>query len=133
MNIKRTTLLRKIPIERGELYCAIKGNRRLLAKCGAEIEVYEEERTVPIMGRDRAFKKIRYSLVLCDELEFTRSVEEEHLKLVEAFDLKGQVQRPDGIFDTVNLNNLIPTERWSADMWEFSFEGEPDVLKVFGI
>ena len=85
------------------------------------------------MGRNRAFKKIRYSLVLCDELEFTRSVEEEHLKLVEAFDLKGQVQRPDGIFETVNLNNLIPTERWSADMWEFSFEGAPDVLKVFGI
>ena len=81
------------------------------------------------MGRSRAVKKIKYSLVLCDELELTRNVEEEYLKYIEAFDLKGQVQRQDGIFESVNLNNLIPTERWSDDMWEFSFEGIPDVLR----
>ena len=133
MNIKRTTLLRKIPIERCELYCTVKGNRHLLARCEAEIDAYEEERAVPILGRSRAVKKIKYSLVLCDELEFTRNVEEEYLKYIETFDLKGQVQRPDGIFERVNLINLIPTERWSADMWEFSFEGTPDILKVFDI
>ncbi len=133
MNIKRTTLLREIPVERCELYCTVKGNRCLLARCEAEIEVYEEERAVPILGRSRTVKKIKYSLVLCNELELTRNIEEEYLKYIEAFDLKGQIQRYDGIFESVNLNNLIPTERWSADMWEFSFEGVPDVLRAFDI
>ena len=93
MNITRTTLLKTIPLSDGRLSATTGGMRCLLASTVPVLEVYENETTVPILGKDRQIKKMSYSLMLCKDSEFTREVDLEYLQSVTAFDLTAQVQR----------------------------------------
>ena len=106
MNITRTTLLKTIPLSDGRLYATADGMRCLLASTVPVLEVYENETTVPILGKGRQIKKMSYSLVLCKDSEFTREVDNEYLKNITAFDLTAQAQREDGIFEVIRFNNL---------------------------
>ena len=92
MNITRTTLLKTIPLSDGKLYATTGGMRCLLASTVPVLEVYENETTVPILGKGRQVKKRSYSLVLRKDSEFTREVDLEYLQSVTAFDLTAQVQ-----------------------------------------
>ena len=108
MNITRTTLLKTIPLSDGRLYATTGGMRCLLASTVPVLEVYENETTVPILGKGRQVKKRSYSLVLCKDSEFTREVDLEYLQSVTAFDLTAQVQRADGVFEVITFNNIEP-------------------------
>ena len=42
MSITRKTLLKTIPLERGELYSTVNGERHLLVSCDPKLEIYEK-------------------------------------------------------------------------------------------
>lgn len=133
MNITRTTLLKTIELEEGKLYSTINNRRCLLADTVPVLEVYENEYTVPIMGKGRQFKRLFYSLVLCKESEFTREVDIEYLKNVTAFDLTAKIQRSDGVFEKVEFRNLEPEDIQSDDEWVFNVEITYRMKKLFDI
>ena len=120
MNITRTTLLKTIPLSDGRLYATTGGMRCLLASTVPVLEVYENETTVPILGKDRQIKKMSYSLMLCKDSEFTREVDIEYLQSVTAFDLTAQVQRADGVFEVITFNNIEPESIQSDGDWVFN-------------
>lgn len=133
MNITRTTLLKTIPLSDGRLYATTGGMRCLLASTVPVLEVYENETTVPILGKGRQIKKMSYSLVLCKDSEFTREVDIEYLQSVTAFDLTAQVQRADGVFEVITFNNIEPESIQSDGDWVFNAPVTERMKSVFNI
>ena len=133
MNITRTTLLKTIPLSDGEIYATAGGVRRFLATTVPVLEVYENETTVPILGKGRQIKKMSYSLVLCKDSEFTREVDIEYLQSVTAFDLTAQVQRADGVFEVITFNNIEPESIQSDGDWVFNAPVTERMKSVFNI
>ena len=133
MNITRTTLLKTIPLSDGRLYATAGGMRRLLASTVPVLEVYENETTVPILGKGRQVKKRSYSLVLCKDSEFTREVDNEYLQSITAFDLTAQVQRADGVFEVITFNNIEPESIQSDGDWVFNAPVTERMKSVFNI
>ena len=125
MNITRTTLLKTIPLSDGK--------RCLLASTVPVLEVYENETTVPILGKGRQVKKRSYSLVLRKDSEFTREVDLEYLQSVTAFDLTAQVQRADGVFEVITFNNIEPESIRSDGDWVFNAPVTERMKAVFNI
>ena len=133
MNITRTTLLKTIPLLDGRLYATTGGMRCLLASTVPVLEVYENETTVPILGKGRQVKKRSYSLVLCKDSEFTREVDNEYLQSITAFDLTAQVQRADGVFEVITFNNIEPESIQSDGDWVFNAPVTERMKSVFNI
>ena len=133
MNVTRTTLLKTIPLLDGRLYATTGGMRCLLASTVPVLEVYENETTVPILGKGRQVKKRSYSLVLCKDSEFTREVDNEYLQSVTAFDLTAQVQRADGVFEVITFNNIEPESIQSDGDWVFNAPVTERMKSVFNI
>ena len=133
MNITRTTLLKTIPLSDGRLYATADGMRCLLASTVPVLEVYENETTVPILGKGRQIKKMSYSLVLCKDSEFTREVDIEYLQSVTAFDLTAQVQRADGVFEAITFNNIEPESIQSDGDWVFNAHVTERMKELFNI
>lgn len=133
MNITRTTLLKTIPLSDGRLYATTGGMRCLLASTVPVLEVYENETTVPILGKDRQIKKMSYSLVLCKDSKFTREVDIEYLQSVTAFDLTAQIQRADGVFEAITFNNIEPESIQSDGDWVFNAPVTERMKELFNI
>ena len=133
MNITRTTLLKTIPLSDGRLYATTGGMRCLLASTVPVLEVYENETTVPILGKGRQVKKRSYSLVLRKDSEFTREVDIEYLQSVTAFDLTAQVQRADGVFEVITFNNIEPESINPDGDWVFNAPVTERMKAVFNI
>ena len=133
MSIIRKTLLKTIHLERGELYCTVNGNRCLIANCSPKLEIYENESTVSVLGKEQRIKKLEYSLVICYNTEFTRKVDEKYLSSISSFDLKAQVQREDGVFEVCIFNNIIPTDTWEDDNWKFEVVVPNNLKELFNI
>ena len=133
MKITRTTLLKTIPLSGGKLYATTGGMRCLLASTVPVLEVYENETTVPVLGKGRQFKKRSYSLVLCKDSEFTRGVDIEYLQSVTAFDLTAQVQRADGVFEVITFNNIEPESIQFDGDWVFNAPVTERMKSVFNI
>ena len=133
MTITRKTLLKTIPLERGELYSTVNGKRHLLANCAPKLEIYENETQVAVLGRWQGIKKTEYSIVICYDTEFTRNIDNSYLKSISAFDLKAQVQRKDGVFEVVNFNNITPTSVWTDENWEFDVNMPQNLRSIINI
>ena len=133
MAITRKTLLKTVPLERGELYSTVNRERLLLARCSPKLEIYENETQVAILGREQGIKKTEYSLVICYDTEFTRNVDNCYLSSISAFDLKAQIQRTDGVFEVINFNNITPTGVWGDENWMFDVNIPENLRKILGI
>ena len=133
MNITRTTLLKTIPLSDGKLYATTGGMRCLLASTVPVLEVYENETTVPILGKGRQVKKRSYSLVLRKDSEFTREVDLEYLQSVTAFDLMAQMQRADGVFEVITFNNIEPESIQTGGDWVFNAPVTERMKELFNI
>lgn len=129
----KTTLLQTIQLSDGELYATTNNRRCLLSTTVPVLEVYENETTVPILGKGRQVKKRSYSLVLCKDSEFTREVDLEYLQSVTAFDLTAQVQRADGVFEVITFNNIEPESIQMGGDWVFSAPVTERMKAVFNI
>ena len=133
MSISKTTLLQTIQLSDGELYATTNNRRCLLSTTVPVLEVYENETTVPILGKGRQIKKMSYSLVLCKDSEFTREVDLEYLQSVTAFDLTAQVQRTDGVFEVITFNNIEPESIQTGGDWVFNAPVTERMKELFNI
>lgn len=121
-------LLKTIYCRQGELFCTSNGQRTRLAGCDVRLEIMENSQDIPTLGGYRV-KKYQVTVVLCSDMEFTRPIDVDFLKTVTAYDLSTDVQRSDGIFENLVLENLIPTELEIGGEWSFELPFQPELTK----
>ena len=123
------TLVKTIQGERGELYITTNGNRYKLADCAPLIEVWEHTDRVTILGKTSyGVKRIYLSLVLCEDMELTRPVDVAFLRKVDVFALVTDVQRTDGAFERLNLDNLSPDIIELDGRWTFMLPEKRELM-----
>lgn len=121
-------LILTLPCERGELFYISAGRRILLANCTPCIEIYEHTSRVSAIGGS-GIKTIHAALALCGEPDFTRAVDEDFLKTVDAFDLSADIQRKDGIFEVFHFRNMQLHEINFEGEWTFELNEKQEVLR----
>lgn len=121
-------LLKTIFCRQGELFCTSSGQRTLLAGCDVKLEIVENSQDIPMLGGYRV-KKYQVTVVLCNNMEFTRPVDVDFLKTITAYDLSADIQRADGVFENFVFGNLIPTELEIGGEWSFELPFQPELAK----
>lgn len=122
-------LLLTLPCEKGELYSMVDSRRVKLADCTPKIEIYEISSLVPILGRSCKVKRYQAALVLCEDMDFTRRMDEKYLRTVSNFILSTEVQRKDGVFEVLNFSNLRPDDIEIGGTWTFEILESPERIK----
>ena len=113
-------LIKTISCEKGELYNIVGDKRLLLARCEPKLEIYEHSQSIPILGkRSYDVKRLHAVLVLCGEPELTRAVDEEYLERITRFEFVADIQRSDGVFESMKFDNILPVEIWLDGDWTF--------------
>lgn len=122
-------LLLTLPCENGELYSTVDSRRIKLADCTPKIEIYEISSPFPILGRSCEVKRYQAALVLCEDMDFTRRMDEKYLRTVSSFILSTEVQRKDGVFEVLNFSNLRPDGIEIGGTWTFEILESPERIK----
>ncbi len=122
-------LLLTIPCENGELYSTIDSRRIKLADCTPRIEIYEMSLPVSILGGSCKVKQYRAALILCDDMDFTRRIDDKYLGAVSSFVLSTEVQRKDGVFERLNFCNLQPVDIELGGTWTFEINEPAEKIK----
>lgn len=122
-------LLVTLLCENGELYSTIDSRRIKLADCTPRIEIYEMSPPVPNLGRSCKVKQYQAALILCDDMDFTRHIDDNYLCAVSGFVLSTEVQRKDGVFKRLNFYNLQPVDIELGGSWTFEINKSPEKIK----
>lgn len=123
-------LIRTLECEGGKLYVAVRGNRILLANCEIRIEIMEDLQKLAIIGSTGySVRKRHITIVLCKEPCTTRNIDADFLRSVTGFDLSVDIQRRDGIYENVIINNIIPTDIDLDGDWTFNVPEQPDLTE----
>ncbi len=123
-------ILRKTTFINGALYITKGGRRSKLSNCAPLVKVYDCRTEVPIMGKSATIKHREIRIVLCEDNEPTVTVSEDTFKGVTRYDLAMEYQREDGDFETVILDNIIPTVIDLDEEWEFEVPDREAVKKL---
>lgn len=125
-------LVNTIYLENSELYTISNGRRIKLADCSARVEIYEHSEQIRTVGNLMCnVKKRHIKIVLCGEFNFTRAVDSDYIKTVTAFEICGDLQREDGIFERKCINGLIPLEIDLDGEWMFEITEAKDWNQYF--
>ena len=123
-------LLKTLYLENGELYATIGGNRILFANCEPKVEIYEDIHNIKTIGINGYKVKTRkFTIVLCNEIEFSRNVDVELLNRITEFNLLADIQRKDGVFERLTFDNLIPDELDLNGEWSFEVSQYSDITR----
>lgn len=123
-------LIKTVELKNCELYGTVGESRYLLAKCKAEIEIYEESRNIPTLGkRGCNIRKRHFSIILCEDPGAGLNVDIEFLKNVGCFDLVGNVLRKDGIYERMIFNNIDPVDIDLDGDWRFDVPENTGITK----
>ncbi len=123
-------LLRTLKFTNGELYIVKNGRRYKLSDCEPLIEVYDCRTQVPILNRGMTVKHKELRIVLCEDNEPTTTISEDTFKGVTSYDLSMEFWRPDGTYETIILNNILPTVIDLDAEWEFEVPDREAVKKL---
>lgn len=122
-------LLKTLYCEQGKLYTIVEDRRILLAHCRPKLEILQQESSIPAIGRECKVKKLHVVLALCADMDFTRQVDPDFLQTVTRFELSADIQRTDGIFETMQFDHLMPDELELGGEWEFVVDMQPDEIR----
>lgn len=123
-------IINRLGLEEAELYATIDNNRVMLARCNAKMELHEESENIKVMGSQNCkVKKRKFTIVLCDDMEYTRDVTIDILKIIRDYGLKFEVQREDGVFECFYIDGLVPKKIDIDGEWVFDVEYLPDEVK----
>jgi len=124
------TLIKTLTGENGELYAVTEGRRIRIANCLPKIKIYEKSQNVKALGTQRyKLKSIHIGIVICASRETTRDISLEFLQTVSRFELIGDFQKEDGIFERIKFDNITPNEMNLDDDWEFEVIGQNDTIQ----
>ena len=121
-------LVKTIYPENGELFCVSNGLRTRLAQCDVKLEILEEVQDIPMLGGYKV-KKYHMAVILCNHVRLTRPVDTAFFKTVAAYDMTVDVQRLDGVWESIPLDNLYPKDIELDGEWKFEIEGRPELIK----
>lgn len=113
-----TILLNTLHSEKGELIIIGQGRRVTFAQCKPQIGLYEKN----VLGESGYKKKsLRFTIVLCGDMEFTCSAVEETMKKAERYELTADLLRNDGIverfyFHNISLGKINPMGEWEFEL-----------------
>jgi hypothetical protein len=99
------TLIKKLPCENGELYAMTDDRRILLARCEAEVRLYEVSRQVPILGRGKVITGREMAMLIT----FEHTPEAPPLNSVSGFAFQGETRRSDGDFERLRFRDCLLT------------------------
>lgn len=122
--------LREIKFINGALYITKGGRRSKLSDCAPLVKVYDYRTEVPIMGKSATIKHKELRIVLCEDNEPTTVVSEDTFKGVTRYDLTMEYQSENGDFETIVLDNIIPTVVDLDEEWEFEVPDREAVKKL---
>lgn len=122
-------LLLTFPCENEELYSILDSRRIKLADSTPKIEVYKLLSPVSILGRSCRVKQYQAALVLSEDMDFTRHIDDKYLCAVSGFVLSTEVQRKDGVFERLNFYDLQPVDIELGGTWTFEINKSPEKIK----
>ncbi|MGN1383635.1 MAG: hypothetical protein ACI4W2_12555 [Eubacterium sp.] len=122
----KKTLVKTWNINDGAVYSVIGPQRFKLADCNVRIEYYIEKKDTPkMLGSTPKYVKRHIYLTVCDTESFTREIDDEYLQNVSSFDLTADIQRPDGQYERLYMNNAELLEV-DEDFGTWTFEVKLD-------
>ncbi len=122
--------LKSIKFTNGELYITKNGRRHKLSDCEPLVKVYDCRTQVPILNKGATIKHKELRIVLCEDNEPTVAVTEDTFKGVTCYDLSMEFWRENGVYETIVLNNIIPTVIDLDAEWEFEVPDREAVKKL---
>ena len=108
----------------------IDNNRVMLANCEAKMELYEESENIKVLNSQNCkVRKRKFTIILCDDMEYTRDITIDILRKIKDYSLKFDLQRDDGIFESFYIDRLVPKEIDIDGEWVFDVEDIPNEVK----
>ena len=129
----RKRLIKTLYCENGKLYSTTQGRRVLLAECVPKIEIYEHTTDIPVLGKGCVVKERHISIVLCNDMEYTRTVDVDFLRTVSRFELSADIQRTDGVYENILFDEIYPKEIDLEDSWMFEMENQMLIRKLLAL
>lgn len=106
----KMVLLNKETFSGASVYAIAQGRRIKLADCLLQIEKYEKQVPMPILGKQNIIKRTEIKKAVCFNSDYTREVYCDFLSQVSRFEIVYEYQREDGIFETIVLDNVMLLE-----------------------
>ena len=123
-------IINRLGLEKAELYVTIDNNRVMLANCEAKMELYEESENIKVLNSQNCkVRKRKFTIILCDDMEYTRDITIDILRKIKDYSLKFDLQRDDGIFESFYIDRLVPKEIDIDGEWVFDVEDIPNEVK----
>jgi len=124
------TLIKTLKTADGEIYAPVDGNRVLLARCRAVVEIYERADKIDAVAGDSYKILMGYRVSLqCAKVETTRDTDADFLRGVSAFEFSGDFQRKDGVFERTALTVKPETLDLFGGDWSFHVNGSGELIK----
>lgn len=129
----QTKLIKTIGRRECEIY-AVSHHRRLkVGKAEGNIEIYENSTVVPTLGTNNIRRKITYfSVAVCPSPEMEKSITDEVLQGLTAFDLSMILPDKRGIYVTFSLYGVCSAEL-NADRWVFEITDPETVRQLLAL
>ena len=129
----QTKLIKTRSGQECEIY-AVSHHRRLkVGKAEANIEIYENSTVVPTLGTNNIRRKITYfSVAVCPSPEMEKSITDEVLQGLTAFDLSMILPDKRGIYVPFSLYGVCSAEL-NADRWVFEITDPETVRRLLAL
>lgn len=129
----QTKLIKTIDGRECEIY-AVSHHRRLkVGKAEVNIEIYENSTVVPTLGTNNIRRKITYfSVAVCPSPEMEKSITDEVLQGLTAFDLSMILPDKRGIYVPFSLYGVCSAEL-NADRWVFEITDPETVRQLLAL
>ncbi len=118
--------------ENGEVFFVAKGRRKLLARCGLEINIVQRSTTFKARNPKGYDVKKRYiSVVFCIDPKIAADITDEVFMSAEGYEICCEIEKASGVYEKIKLDNLLEE---SVDLyeneWEFRIEDAETVKKL---
>ena len=129
----QTKLIKTIGGQECEIY-AVSHHRRLkVGRAEVNIEIYEISTVVPTLGTNNIRRKITYfSVAVCPSPEMEKSITDEVLQGLTAFDLSMLLPDKRGIYVPFSLYGVCSAEL-NADRWVFEITDPETVRRLLAL
>ena len=129
----QTKLIKTIGGQEREIY-AVSHHRRLkVGKAEVNIAIYENSTVVPTLGTNNIRRKITYfSVAVCPSPEMEKSITDEVLQGLTAFDLSMLLPDKRGIYVPFSLYGVCSAEL-NADRWVFEITDPETVRRLLAL
>lgn len=96
-------VIKQVNTDKGKLYCVKGTSRYLLSDCSASIEIIEESKNIPVLGRGNIIHRRCLSMLVT----FNHQVNQIPLERIDSIGFKGDFIRNDGRIVSIQINQCL--------------------------